>query len=142
MPYPDQMDLMRDLVLNDHVHLEDEPLVFAIYFASRTVMNEECLFEVAQHFGMDEASDDRHIFQVQFGNAPGLPLPEGSRLRLFISNPTEMRQAIQEHWPEVEDLRQAMAAGQASVLYEQNNSTEAHDLLAMLRVATVEAVAA
>ncbi len=142
MSYPEQEALLRDLVENDHAHLEDEPLVLAIYFASRAVPNEECLFEVAQHFGMDEASDDGHIFQVQFGNAPGLPLPVGRRLRLFISNPTEMRRAIQERWSEVEDLQQALAAGQAAVLYEQGNAAKAHSLLEALREAPVEAAAA
>lgn len=141
MPYPEQMDLMRDLVVNDHAHLEDEPLVLAIYFASRTVPNEECLFEVMYNFGMNEVSEDNTIFQVQFGNAPKLPLPVGRRLRLFISNPTEMRRAIQERWSEVEDLQQALAAGQAVVLYEQGSAAEAHSLLAALREAPVEAAA-
>ncbi len=132
MPYPDQMDLMRDLVLNDHVHLEDEPLVLAIYFASRAVPNEECLFEVMYNFGMNEVSEDKTIFQVQFGNAPKLPLPAGDRLRLFLTNPNEFRHAIERNWPEIQDLREAVWQGQFMLLYQRPDDEESASFMQSL----------
>ena len=139
MPYPEQEHLMRDLVLNDHAHLDDEPLVVAIYFASRAVPNEECLFEVMRDFGMNEVGEDNSIFQVQFGNAPKLPLPAGDRLRLFLTNPNEFQYAVEQNWPEIHDLHQAIAQGQYSVLYQRPNDTEA---AAIVQSLTARAVAA
>ncbi len=132
MPYPEQEHLMRDLVLNDHAHLGDEPLVVAIYFASRAVPNEECLFEVMRDFGMNEVSEDKTIFQVQFSNAPKLPLPKEDYLRLFLTSPMELRQAAREHWPNVGELRQALAFCQAKVLYVQDSAPDARPLLELL----------
>jgi hypothetical protein len=139
MPYPEQEALLRDLVENDHAHLDDEPLVVAIYFRSRSVPNEECLFEVMRDFGLNEVSEDNSIFQVQFGNAPKLPLPAGDRLRLFLTSPIEFQYAVQQNWPEVQDIQQAIAEGQYSILYQRPNDTEA---TAIVRSLTGRAVAA
>lgn len=113
MPYPEQMELIRDLVLNDHVTLEDTPLALAIYFQSRRFPNEECVFEVLHHFGFDEVSEEKSVFQVQFGPTRVFPLPEGDRLHLFLSNPNEVMYAIEYGWPEINDLVDAIKAGEA-----------------------------
>ena len=117
MPYPEQAELLRDLVLNDHTVLEGTPLCLAIYFESRRVPHEECLFEVARHFGLDEVSEEHSIFQIQFGRTPRFPLPEGDRLRLFLTNPTEAIYAIYNGWPEFDDLCTAMIAGRYEMIY-------------------------
>ena len=80
MPYPEQLELLRDLVVNDHVALDDEPLLLAVYYASEASPNEECLFEVARNFGYGGPDEDKHIFQIEFGPSPKFLLPEGRHL--------------------------------------------------------------
>ena len=129
MPYPEQAELISDLVLNDHTDIEETPLVLAIYFASRRVPDEECLFEVLHHFGFDEVSEERTIYQIQFGRTLNFPLPVGDRLRLFLTNPTEMIYAIENGWPEVYDLVVAMGAGKYRVVYEHPEDADAAKVL-------------
>ena len=132
MPFPEQRDLIRDLVVNDHVALDDEPLLLAVYYASEAAPNEECLFEVARNFGYGEPSDDKHIFQVQFGSTPAFPLPSGDCLRLSITNPAEFRLAVKEGWPEVRDLQEAAQRGRYEVLYHRSDDQEADEMFAAL----------
>lgn len=132
MPYPEQAELMRDLVLNDHTVLEDTPLCLAIYFQSRHVPYEECVFEVLHHFGLDEVSEERSFFQIQFGRTPNFPLPEGDRLRLILTNPTEMVYAIRSGWSEIYDLSLAMNAGRCEVIYERPDDADTQRVLSAL----------
>lgn len=133
MPFPQQRELIRDLVLNDHVALEDTPLSLAIYFGSRRVPNEECVFEVLHHFGFDEVSEERTIFQVQFGRTHNFPLPEGDRLRLFLTNPTEIIYAMEHGWPEINDLRDAIGRGDFEVIYRRPGDFDADKVLNALK---------
>lgn len=132
MPFPEQLELISDLVVNDHVALDDEPLLFAVYYASEAAPNEECLFEVARDFGYGEPSDDKHIFQIQFGSTAAFPLPSGDCLRLSITNPAEFRLAVKEGWPEVKDLQAAIQRGQYEVLYHRPDDREADEMFAAL----------
>lgn len=132
MPYPEQRELLRDLVVNDHVALEDEPLLLAIYYRSRLVPNEECLLEVARGFGFNEVSEGRRIFQVQFGSTPSFPLPTGDRLRLSLTNAVEFQSAVSEGWPEINDLREAIHQGQYDLLYRRTGDQEADNAAAAL----------
>ncbi len=130
MPYPLETALLHDLVENDHVALDDEPLLLAIYYASETAPDEECLFEVARNFGYGEPSEDKHIFQIQFGPAPNFPLRRG-RLRLSLTNPAEFRQAVAEGWPEAQDLQAAVGRGQYERLYLAEDQ-ESYEMMALL----------
>jgi hypothetical protein len=133
MPYPEQMELLRDLVVNDHTKIEDEPLLLAVYYASASAPEEECLFEIAHNFGYGEPSEDKHIFQIQFGPSPNFPLPSQDSLRLSLTNPNEFRLAVQEGWPEVQDLQNAIVSGQYEKLYplydQDNGAAELWTLL-------------
>ncbi len=131
MPFPDQIDLIRDLV-HDHEQMDDEPLLVAVYFASGIAPHEECLFEIVRHFGLDEAGDDGHIFQVQFGPTPNFELPVDGRLRLFMTNPTEFRYAWERQWPEIVDLHRAVTAGDYRILYRRGTDPESDELLNLL----------
>lgn len=131
MPYPEQLELLRDLVVENHLMLDDEPLLLAVYYASDAAPHEECLFEVARDFGYGEPSEDKHIFQVQFGPTPNFRLPPDDRLRLSLTNPAEFRQAVREGWPEVRDLQEAIRRGQSKVLY-QRHDREAEEVLSLL----------
>jgi len=132
MPYPGQQGLLYDLVNNDHVALDDEPLLLAVYYASEAAPDEECLFEVVRNFGYGEPSEDKHIFQVQFGPTPNFPLPVGGRLRLSLTNPVEFRQAVSEGWPEIQDLQAAVLRGQYERLYLRDDDQEAAEAWSLL----------
>lgn len=134
MPFPEQLELIRDLVQNDHVALDDEPLLLAVYYASEAVPNEECLFEVARNFGFNEVSEEQRIFQIQFGPTPNFPLPVGDRLRLSLTNPVEFRRAVANRWPEVQDLQDAIAQGNYELLYLRDSDQDARNLLELLRL--------
>lgn len=143
MPFHEQEDLIRDLVLNDHTALEDTPLSLAIYFQSRRFPQEECVFEVLHRFGMDEVSEERMIFQVQFGRTSNFPLPEGDRLHLFLTNPNETLYAIKNGWPEIVDICDAIRSDQYKVVYHRDDDPDADDILSALkRVASMPPLAA
>ena len=133
MPYPEQIELIRDLVLNDHTVIEDTPLSLAIYFRSRRIPDEECLFEVLHHFGFDEISEEFTIYQIQFGPTVNFPLPAGDRLRLFLTNPVEATYATENRWPEIYDLAAAMDAGEYRVVYQNSEDADAARVLNVLR---------
>ena len=131
MPYPGECALLYDLVNTDHVALDDEPLLFAVYYASEAAPDEECLFEVARNFGYGGPDEDKHIFQMQFGPSPSFPL-KGNRLRLSLTNPAEFRLAVEESWPEVKDLQKAIEQEQYKVLYQRSNDEEAEEMTVLL----------
>lgn len=132
MPFPEQRELIRDMVVVDHVALDDEPFFLAVYYASEAAPDEDCLFDVARNFGYGEPSEDKHIFQVQFGPTPKFPFPPGGQLRLSLTNPVEFRLAVREGWPEVKDLQAAIQHGRYEVLYLRPEDQEADDALAAL----------
>ncbi len=133
MPYPDQRDLVRALILNDHTELKDTPLILAIYFKSGQSPNEECVFEVLRHFGLDEVSEEKSVFQIQFGPTQNFRLPEGDRLHLFLSNPNEMMYAIEHGWPEINDLIEAIKADSCETIYSRPDDPDANRVLAALK---------
>ncbi len=132
MPYPEQVELITDLVLNDHTVIEETPLILAMYFQSRRVPDEECLFEVLHHFGFDEVSEEGSIYQIQFGRTPNFDLPVGDRLRLSLTNPVEVIYAIENGWPEINDLVAAMCAGTYQVVYANPKDPDAARILGAL----------
>jgi hypothetical protein len=132
MPYLGEYALLYDLVNKDHVALDDEPLLLAVYYASEAAPTEECLFEVARNFGFGGPDEDKHIFQIQFGPTAAFPLPEGDALRLSLTNPVEFRLAVAEGWPEVTDLQKAIQHRQYKVLYQRPNDEEAEEISTLL----------
>ena len=135
MPYPATPEFheqIADLVVNEHTQLEGEPLLLAIYYASALAPKDECLFEVISDFGYDEVSQDRRIFQVQYGPTPNFPIPEAQYLRLVLTNPVECETAIQQNWEEIRDVREALQSGRGEVIYRDIRDARAAHLLAAL----------
>ena len=133
MPYPDLTSQIQELV-NEHLDLIDQPLLVAVYYASEAAPNEECLFEVARHFGFDEVSEDRQIFQIQFGPSDNFPLPPGDRLRLSLTNTAEFREALSQGWPEIKDLIKAIDQSQSSLLYYRRGDGDAQEIVDALKI--------
>lgn len=142
MAFPEQLELIRDLVINDHVALDDEPLLLAVYYASGAAPNEECLFEVARNFGYGGPDEDKHIFQIEFGPSPKFLLPEGRHLRLSLTNPDEFRLAVKEGWPEVRDLQEAIGRGQYKEVYRRDNDRQAEEARTLLGLPTEKTLVA
>jgi hypothetical protein len=134
VPFPEQRELVRDLVLNDHVAIQSVSLSLAIYFSSRIAPDEECIFEVIHDFGFDEVSKEHAMFQVQFGPTRNFPLPAGDFLHLFLTNAPEALYAIDNGWPEVHDLCEAMRSGQYEVVYLRPNDPDADKVLDALKI--------
>ncbi len=134
MPHPLLKSQLQELVI-EHLELEDQPLLVALYYASEAAPNEECLFEVARHFGFDEVSEDRRILQIQFGPSEGFPLPPGDRLRLSLTNVTEFHTALSEGWPEIKDLIRAVNQDKSSLLYYRLGDNDAEEIMSALKIA-------
>ena len=126
MPYPDELEALRRLVQEEHTKINDEPLLLAIYYKSALVPEEECLFEVARHFGLDYVSEDREFFQIQFDPSKGLPMAAGHRLRLLLTNSKEMKAAFaqKQSWLQLEDLIQAIQRKEYNLLFSRKKDAE------------------
>jgi hypothetical protein len=75
------------------------------------------LFEVIDGFGGGEVDAARKLFSFGYGSTPAFPLPPGVTVRMVLTNPTELREAIRHGWKGLDDLRSARAAGGATVIY-------------------------
>jgi hypothetical protein len=75
------------------------------------------LFEVLDGFGGDVVEPEGKFFEFGYGSTPGIPLPSGISLRMVLTNPIELEEAIRRDWKGVEQLRAAREAGRAIVIY-------------------------
>ena len=115
--YPDFEPQVRELV-RQHRELRPKALRLAVYFAPpRRKKRDLFLFEVIDGFGNDEVDAGRKLFEFSYGSTPGLPLPEGSKLQMVLTNPKELDEAIHEEWKAIQELRAAREAGQAIVIH-------------------------
>ena len=123
---------VRTLV-QEHLRLTDEPLEVAIYFKSASRPEDYCLFEIAKNFGHDEVDPDRHITHIAFGSTPEFPLTSGQYLHLWLTSPAEFKEAWQNDWNDVKELRDAYDKGEFELLQGSY-----HELLDMLSEANKE----
>src|SRR5713101_3347145 len=75
-----------------HRQLEDEPLHLAISYGPPRDRQDIFLFEVIG--GQESISPDRDLFEATFESAPGLPTGLPRRLHLVLTNPSELKQAL------------------------------------------------
>lgn len=83
----------------------------ALAYEPRRDPNDVFLFEVVENFGANAPSPDKDLFEVTYGGSEGFPLPKSSELHLVLTNPTELRMALREHWPLAEEVRKAVSQG-------------------------------
>ena len=115
--YPEFDAQVRDLV-EQHRKLKNGRLHLAVYFAPpRQAKRGIYLFEVIDGFGGDAIDPDDKLFTFGYGSTPGFPLPEGTNLRMVLTNPAELHHAIDHNWKAVQDLRGARDAKQAIVIH-------------------------
>lgn len=115
--YPDYKDQVQKLV-QQHRTLRGQRLHLAVYLAPhRRAKRDIYLFEVIDDFDGGHIDPDNKLFTFAYGSTQGFPLPEGVRLWMILTNPSELDKAIEENWNRVDELRHARKAGNAVVLY-------------------------
>ncbi len=126
--FPLFADELRRLA-EQHRELEDEPLRLAISYDPGRDSQDVFLFEVVEHFGSNAVSPDKELFEVSFGSTSEFSLPQQSQLHLVLTNPNELRAALAEHWPSVEEIRQAVGRGDFVKLNSDETGEELMELL-------------
>ena len=58
------------------------------------------------------------MFETTFESAPGLPTGFGQPLHLVLTNPAELKQAIQEGWPLAKEIVRAVRDNEYKVLWK------------------------
>jgi hypothetical protein len=115
--YPEFEEQVRELV-QQHRKLKKQRLRLAVYFAPlRRGRRDIHLFEVLDGFGGDVVEPEGKFFEFGYGSTPGIPLPSGTSLRMILTSPTELDEAVRTDWKGVEELRAARKAGRATVIY-------------------------
>lgn len=118
--YPDYKDEVNELV-QQHRVAQREHLHLAVYLSPpKRAKRDIYLFEVIENFGGARIDPDKKLFTFAYGSTPGLPLPEGAKLWMILTNPIELDKAIEENWKRVEEIRNAKRAGNAVVLHADN----------------------
>jgi hypothetical protein len=136
MPFPERKQQVKELV-DEHVAYNDEKPILAIYFASSSAPQDECLFEVIATFGFGEVSDDHEIMQIAFSSSADFPLPPTTKMRIWATNPVECRVAIKERWRPVVELLQAIRNEEFECLYIDGEEKDATDIAKMLNLPLV-----
>jgi hypothetical protein len=115
--YPEYKQAVQKLV-QQHRMLRNGRLHLAVYLAPPNRTSRDIyVFEVIDDFGAGRVDADKNLFAFAYGSTPGLPLPEGVRLWMILTNPTELDHAIKGNWKRVGQLRKARSAGKAVVIY-------------------------
>jgi hypothetical protein len=114
----------------EHRKRKVEPLHLAIHFQHQKHKQDICLFEVLGEFGNGQIDLKRSIFEVVFSSNPNFPMPGDKSLRLFLSSPEELREAIRKKWPSLTQVRHAVQSGEADVLFSDKTGKELLRLLA------------
>lgn len=115
--YPDFKPQVRSLV-QQHRKLNKQRLRLAVYFAPPGRSKRDVfLFEVLDGFGGDAVEPKGRLFEFGYGSTPAIPLPSGTNLRMVLTNPTELDEAVRDRWKAVRELGAARTAGSASVIY-------------------------
>jgi hypothetical protein len=135
--YPDRLEDVERLI-EQHRRLDRQQLLLAIYFDCQQDPGSVYLLEVISQFGYDEVSDDRELFEMSYGSTDGFPLPSGSRLDIILTNPVELRAAVEQGWTSLSPLLAAIEAGPEHyrVVYHSDSGDE---LLGLLRQGLVAA---
>jgi hypothetical protein len=114
--FPAYSDVVRELV-EEHLEIEGQPLLLALYYAPEHDLNDIFLFEVVDKFGGNRVSEDNEFMEVTFGADSGLRIRRTQRLHLVITNPNEVNTAIRNKWPDVVEIGKAIAQDRYQQLY-------------------------
>jgi hypothetical protein len=115
--YPGFVDQVRGLV-QQHRKVGKPRLRLAVYFAPvHRAKRDIFLFEVIDGFGGNSVDPDRRLFEFGYGPTPVFPMPDGTTLRMILTNPTELEEAVRNDWKGLEVLRAARKADRTILIY-------------------------
>ena len=113
--FPQFETQIRELT-KQHRELEDEPLHLAISYAPQRDPQDIFLFEVIG--GADSISPDKVLFETTFASTPGFPMANGQQLHLILTNQRQLEMALDEEWPSVREIVDAIRSGDYKILCE------------------------
>lgn len=117
------------LLIAEHRKRKYEPLHLAIHFPHPKHKKDVCLFEVLGDFGSGQVDPKRSIFEIEFSSNPNFPMPNNKNLRLFLTSPEELREAVDKGWASVTQLRNSVRSGEAEVLFKDSDGAKLLELL-------------
>ena len=113
-----------------HRKSNKDRLRLAVYFAPpRRAKRDIFLFEVIDGFGNDTVDSERNLFEFGYGSTPAFPLAPGTSLRMVLTNPNELNEAVRDDWKGIEKLRAARQAGTATVIYADSKGKRLWELI-------------
>jgi hypothetical protein len=125
---PDFEEQVRKLV-QQHRKVKKRRLRLAVYFPSgRRAKREIFLFEVIDGFGGNIVEPEKKLFEFVYGSTPAFPLPSGTGLRMVLTNPAELAEAVRQDWKGIEELRVARNTERATVIYADAEGRRLWDL--------------
>ena len=111
-----QFETQLGELTKQHRELEDEPLHLAISYAPQRDPQDIFLLEVIG--GADSISPDKELFETTFASTPGFPMANGQQLHLILTNLREFEMALDDEWPSVREIVDAIRSGDYKILYE------------------------
>lgn len=113
-------ELLKSLI-REHRKRKDEPLHLAIHFEHAKHKRDLCLFEVLGNFGSGSIHEDRKLFEVAFAAASvGQRLSPRRALRLVLTSPEELREALRMDWASLGPIKKALTDDAATVLFSDS----------------------
>lgn len=108
-------------LIREHRKRKDEPLHLAIHFQHARHKRDLCLFEVLGNFGGGSIDENKKLFEVAFAAATvGLQLPPGGALRLVLTSPEELREALRGDWASLTPIKKAFSDEAATVVFSDS----------------------
>jgi len=114
-------DQLLKSLIREHRKRKDEPLHLAIQFEHARHKRDLCLFEVLGNFGSGSIHEDKKSFEVAFAAASvGSRLSSRDALRLVLTSPEELREALRAGWASLAPIKKAFADDAATVLFSDS----------------------
>ena len=113
---------IRDLV-ESHKELEEEKLLFAVYFEPnrKECLRDVFLFEVFDGWHQNTVSAERDFWEVIYGPTEAFPMDRGQQLHLILTNPVELEVGLNENWPLACEIRSAVKQKNYDLIFCDSN---------------------
>jgi hypothetical protein len=121
--FPQSESKLKRLV-SEHLKLQDEPLLLALYYAPDREQQDIFLFEVLDGFGGNSVSPDRNLFEVTYGTSPAFAMKRGQQLHLVLTNPIELKLAFRDGWELAKEIRDAVRRNDYRVIHQDEGAAE------------------
>lgn len=114
--FPAYREMVRKLVA-EHLEIEDQPLLLALYYAPDRDKEDVFLLEVTENFAEGRVDENKELFEVAFSATAGVDIPAGRWLRLTLTSPNELRTALMEKWQLAKEIRDAVQMGHSEMMF-------------------------